>query len=145
MPNAINQIAIVLPAYNEEKDLPALLDNIREQVSSMPFGYTVVVVDDGSKDRTAAICEDKAREMPLKLVRHQVNKGLGEGLADRPACQAGSSAMLGGRHGRGQHAQSRSHPRDGGDHPCQRSLGCRHRLALSAKAASCRACPSSAR
>ena len=80
MPHAIKHIAIVLPAYNEEKDLPALLDNIREHVSSMPFGYTVVVVDDGSKDRTAVICEDKAREMPLKLVRHQVNKGLGEAL-----------------------------------------------------------------
>lgn len=79
MSHTINHIAIVLPAYNEEKDLPALLDNIREQVSAMPFGYTVVV-DDGSKDRTAAICEGKAREMPVKLVRHQVNKGLGEAL-----------------------------------------------------------------
>ncbi|MFO1437035.1 MAG: glycosyltransferase family 2 protein [Verrucomicrobiaceae bacterium] len=80
MPHAIKHIAIVLPAYNEEKDLPALLDNIRKHVSSMPFGYTVIVVDDGSKDRTAAICEEKAREMPVKLVRHQVNKGLGEAL-----------------------------------------------------------------
>lgn len=59
MPHTINHIAIVLPAYNEEKDLPALLDNIREQVSAMPFGYTVVVVDDGSKTAPRPFAREK--------------------------------------------------------------------------------------
>jgi len=79
-PTEINEIAIVLPAYNEEKDLPTLLENIRNTVSQMPFRYTVVVVDDGSKDRTADICREFAEKMPLKLVQHVVNKGLGEGI-----------------------------------------------------------------
>jgi dolichol-phosphate mannosyltransferase len=46
----------------------------------MPFKYTVVVVDDGSKDRTAEIAREYAQTMPLKLVQHEVNKGLGEGI-----------------------------------------------------------------
>lgn len=79
-PTKINEVAIVLPAYNEEKDLPCLLENIRAKVSQMPFAYTVVVVDDGSKDRTAEIALEYAQKMPLKLVQHKVNKGLGEGI-----------------------------------------------------------------
>lgn len=79
-PTQVNEIAIVLPAYNEEKDLPVLLENIRSKMADMPFKYTVVVVDDGSKDRTAEIAREAAKVMPLKLVQHEVNKGLGEGI-----------------------------------------------------------------
>jgi dolichol-phosphate mannosyltransferase len=79
-PTQINQVAIVLPAYNEEQDLPKLLENIRTKMVGMPFSYHVVVVDDGSKDRTADIAREYAEKMPVKLVQHGVNKGLGEGL-----------------------------------------------------------------
>jgi len=79
-PTQVNEVAIVLPAYNEEQDLPKLLENIREKMAAMPFSYKVIVVDDGSKDRTADIARDFAKTMPLKLVQHVVNKGLGEGV-----------------------------------------------------------------
>lgn len=79
-PTQVNEVAIVLPAYNEEKDLPVLLENIRTTLADMPFKYTVIVVDDGSKDRTAKFALEAAKTMPLKLVKHEVNKGLGEGL-----------------------------------------------------------------
>ena len=79
-PTQVNEIAIVLPAFNEEKDLPALLENIRTTLVDMPFKYTVVVVDDGSKDRTAEIAREAAKIMPLQLIQHEVNKGLGEGI-----------------------------------------------------------------
>ncbi len=76
-PVQINDLAIVLPAFNEEKDLPNLLARIRETLSGQSFRYQVIVVDDGSKDRTAEIAEAAAKEMPLRLVKHGVNKGLG--------------------------------------------------------------------
>lgn len=79
-PTQVNEVAIVLPAYNEEKDLPVLLENIRTKMADMPFKYTVVVVDDGSKDRTAEIAREASKIMPLKLIQHEVNKGLGEGI-----------------------------------------------------------------
>jgi dolichol-phosphate mannosyltransferase len=79
-PTQVNEVAIILPAYNEEQDLPKLLENIRTTMVGMPFGYHVVVVDDGSKDRTADIAREYAASMPVKLVQHVVNKGLGEGL-----------------------------------------------------------------
>jgi dolichol-phosphate mannosyltransferase len=76
-PVQINDLAIVLPAFNEEKDLPNLLARIRETLTGQRFRYQVIVVDDGSKDRTAEIAEAAAKEMPLRLVKHGVNKGLG--------------------------------------------------------------------
>lgn len=75
--NTIQDIAIVLPAYNEEKDLPALLARIEETLSDQAFRYQVIVVDDGSKDRTAEIAREAATRMPLRLVQHEVNRGLG--------------------------------------------------------------------
>lgn len=79
-PTQVNEVTIVLPAYNEEKDLPVLLENIRTKMADASFKYNVVVVDDGSKDRTAEIAREAAKTMPLKLVQHVVNKGLGEGI-----------------------------------------------------------------
>jgi dolichol-phosphate mannosyltransferase len=75
--NTIQDIAIVLPAYNEEQDLPALLARIEETLSHQSFRYQVIVVDDGSKDRTAEIAREAATRMPLRLVQHEVNRGLG--------------------------------------------------------------------
>lgn len=76
-PTVIRDLAIVLPAFNEEKDLPNLLARIRETLTGQKFRYHVIVVDDGSKDRTAEIALEAARKMPLRLVKHEVNKGLG--------------------------------------------------------------------
>ncbi len=73
----IKDVAVVLPAFNEERDLPALLIRLKETLENQPFGYHVIVVDDGSKDRTAEIAEQAAATMPVRLVKHGVNRGLG--------------------------------------------------------------------
>jgi len=76
----IESVAVVLPAFNEEKDLPALLARIKETLTGQAFRYEVIVVDDGSKDRTAEIATKAAKDMPLTLIQHGVNKGLGMGV-----------------------------------------------------------------
>lgn len=76
----LHRIAVVLPAYNEEKDLPALLDRLQAALQPLPYDYRIVVVDDGSKDRTAEIAAEAARRMPLRLVRHPQNMGLGRAI-----------------------------------------------------------------
>lgn len=84
----IESVAVVLPAYNEEKDLPALLARIQDTLTDQPFSYQVIVVDDGSADRTADIATEAADRLPLTLIRHGVNKGLGMGI------QTGLSAAM---------------------------------------------------
>lgn len=73
------KITVMLPAYNEEKDLPGLLVRIQEALESWA-DYQVLVVDDGSHDRTAQIVRDAAARMPVTLIQHPVNMGLGAAI-----------------------------------------------------------------
>jgi len=75
-------LRIVLPAYDEADNLPALLGGLQRTMEDGGFAYEIVVVDDGSHDRTAAIAEEWAAALPLRLVRHAVNQGLGATLRD---------------------------------------------------------------
>lgn len=71
-------IYILLPAYNEEKDLPVLLDRIRGTL--METEYRVLVVNDGSRDATLSVAHEFAKRMPLTVLDHGVNKGLGQAM-----------------------------------------------------------------
>jgi dolichol-phosphate mannosyltransferase len=73
-------IYVMLPAYNEEKCLPLLLDNFYRVFQEISMPYKVVVVDDGSVDHTASIAKQYALRMPLELIKHGVNKGLGAAM-----------------------------------------------------------------
>lgn len=76
------RVHIVLPAYNEEKSLASLLDRIDDAMFEAGQPYHVIVIDDGSRDRTAAIAQEYAQAMPVSLHRHEVNQGLGITLRD---------------------------------------------------------------
>lgn len=75
-------VFIILPAYNEEANLPALFDSLRETMEENFIDYRVIVVDDGSQDRTAEIVDRFAQELPLIHIRHASNQGLGASLRD---------------------------------------------------------------
>ena len=65
-----NSIFVVLAAYNEAAVLACTLEPLIEQ------GYTVVVVDDGSTDRTWALLQS----LPVHRLRHRLNLGQGAAL-----------------------------------------------------------------
>jgi dolichol-phosphate mannosyltransferase len=73
---------LVLPAYNEEQALPRLLDRIDVAMYEAGLEFRAVFVDDGSKDNTAELIEQAARTMPIDLLRHEVNEGLGAAIRD---------------------------------------------------------------
>lgn len=74
-------VYLLLPAYNEERDLATLLSRVKDafEILHIPE-YTVLVVNDGSTDRTAEIARQFQQEMPLELLDHGVNKGLGQAM-----------------------------------------------------------------
>ena len=73
----VRHVYIVLPVYNEEGALDQLLTRIQ---AAMTSDYTVVVVNDGSQDRSGEIVRARRSAMPLDLVDHDRNRGLGEAL-----------------------------------------------------------------
>lgn len=75
-------IWIVLPAYNEEAGLPLLLQRIDDSLNDEGFNYQVIVVDDGSTDRTAEVAISAAASFPVIVESHPSNLGLGATLRD---------------------------------------------------------------
>lgn len=73
-------IYVALPAYNEELSLGALLSRIKTAMDAFPEKYEVIVVNDGSKDSTLAVAEQYRAQMPLTVVDHGKNRGLGAAL-----------------------------------------------------------------
>ena len=69
-------IAIVIPAYNEEK-------LITRTVSTLPdFVDKAIVIDDCSKDKTVSVVEELASKDPrVLLIQHQTNKGVGGAIS----------------------------------------------------------------
>jgi len=51
------KVTITLPAYNEEQDLDSVLKEIKGVMDSTDYNYNLLVVDDGSKDRTVEIAK----------------------------------------------------------------------------------------
>ncbi len=77
------KISIVLPAYNEESNIEAAIRDIFNYVDSKGWGVEVIVVDDGSKDRTSEIVDSLCIDYKeLKLISHGRNIGYGRAIAD---------------------------------------------------------------
>ncbi len=75
-------IYIFLPAYNEEIALPRLVKKFNEVLREEFRSYQILLLDDGSSDRTIAVAEELAKRYPIQLLRHEKNKGLGETMRD---------------------------------------------------------------
>lgn len=75
-------IVVLLPAYNEQEALPVLLPKIKAALEPLGEPYRVVVCNDGSGDGTDASLRRCAGSMPLELLTHKRNRGLGETSRD---------------------------------------------------------------
>jgi glycosyltransferase involved in cell wall biosynthesis len=75
---ATPELSIVIPSFNEEARLPASLEKIAEYIRAKRPNTEVLVVDDGSKDRTAAVAESWRDRIPqLRVLSNGTNRGKG--------------------------------------------------------------------
>jgi len=70
--------SIVVPLYNEEENVRPLIRRVFEVVGDHPMFRELVLVDDGSCDKTVELIEREAlSESRIRLIRHEINRGLG--------------------------------------------------------------------
>ena len=72
----IGFVSIVIPAFNEEGGIARTIDEVREVMSASAYDYEIIVIDDGSEDRTT----ERARRTGVRLIRHDANRGYGASL-----------------------------------------------------------------
>lgn len=71
-------LSIVIPAYNEEKRIGKTLFSVSDYLKKQNYLYEIIVVNDGSKDRTVEVIKNLQPSIPnLKLIDNKKNCGKG--------------------------------------------------------------------
>ncbi|HEX7631310.1 MAG TPA: glycosyltransferase family 2 protein [Lacunisphaera sp.] len=79
------ELTMFVPCLNEEKRITGTLETIKAALAEVPCSYEVIVVDDGSTDRTAEVIAEFCRanpDMPVRLHRNPRNLGLSRSFVD---------------------------------------------------------------
>lgn len=71
-------VSLIIPAYNDEETVGRLIDDADILLSEVCSDYEIVVVNDGSKDRTLSVIQSRVDTNPrVRLINHEQNKGFG--------------------------------------------------------------------
>jgi glycosyltransferase involved in cell wall biosynthesis len=90
---ALRTVSIVMPAYNEAATIATILARVRAALA--PFPSEVIVVDDGSKDRTLAILREiAATAQELRVLSHATNRGKGAAIRTAIAEATGDVVLI---------------------------------------------------
>lgn len=74
-------LSVIMPAHNEEVAIAETVQAVLAAVSKWTQDFEIIVVNDGSGDRTRAILEELAAHEPcLRVIHHEVNQGYGAAL-----------------------------------------------------------------
>lgn len=77
-PYAIDRVSVVIPVYNEEASLPELLRRTRAACRLLDCQVEIILVDDGSRDRSAELLQQAASEPDSPVVAVLLNRNYGQ-------------------------------------------------------------------
>lgn len=79
----MKSLSVVMPAYNEEQNVEPMIENVIKTFNPLVEDLEVIVVNDGSRDRTGEKIQSvAARDSRVRMVRHEKNQGYGAALYD---------------------------------------------------------------
>jgi glycosyltransferase involved in cell wall biosynthesis len=74
-------LSIFFPAYNDSGTIASLVITARNSAQRLTTDFEIIVVNDGSQDRTAAIADELSQTYPeVRVIHHPVNRGYGGAL-----------------------------------------------------------------
>lgn len=77
----LNELSVFLPAYNEEKNIKKTVKRTLKVLPSVAKTYEIIIINDGSRDKTGQIADQLAKEnKEVKVVHHRLNCGYGGAL-----------------------------------------------------------------
>lgn len=78
---SLKSLSVFLPAYNEEDSIASTVEGVVEVLNSLKIDWEVLLINDGSKDKTADVAKILEKKYPnVRLVNHELNKGYGRAL-----------------------------------------------------------------
>src|SRR5258705_3631911 len=85
------KLSLVIPLYDEEAGARAVAVGLYRALDAAAIDYELVLVDNGSRDRTGAIVDELSIENPrVRKVRVEVNRGFGYGILQGLAATRGA-------------------------------------------------------
>jgi len=75
-------LIILLPIFNEEESIDSLFGTLKTYLDAKKYEYKIIACDDGSKDASSKKLEFYSQKMPVDILRHKINRGLGETARD---------------------------------------------------------------
>jgi glycosyltransferase involved in cell wall biosynthesis len=89
------KLSLVLPAHNEQENIKLVVDRALEVLPSYTEDFEIIVVNDGSKDRTAQIINELgAANAHVRPLHHPVNRGYGAALTTGFKATTGDYVMF---------------------------------------------------
>lgn len=74
----ISELSVFLPCYNEEANLHRTVANVKESLNKYASKWEIILINDGSKDKTLEIANSLAqKDKRIRVINHPQNKGYG--------------------------------------------------------------------
>jgi len=74
----VEAVSVIIPCFNEEDTVAGVLEELSSALRSAGVTHEIIVVDDGSTDRTAELLAGS--DIPACVIRHRVNRGYGASI-----------------------------------------------------------------
>jgi dolichyl-phosphate beta-glucosyltransferase len=87
-------LSLVIPAHCEEKRLPVTLPRIRSYFDAQPHTWEIILVDDGSSDRTSEVAAELLQGMEHTILRNEPNAGKGASIRRGMLASRGAYALF---------------------------------------------------
>src|SRR3989304_8168276 len=81
MATLIHELSVFFPAYNEEANIERTVSMAKKVLEEVAETWEILIINDGSKDRTGEIARQLAKKEPrIRVITHSPNRGYGASL-----------------------------------------------------------------